>query len=546
MTETDFNLLDEPWILVLNSRGAEEEVSILELFERAPELATIGGEVPTQGFAILRVLLAVLHRAVEGPRDAEEWAELWRAPTLPMPRIRDYAERHRERFGLFHPETPFFQVPGLHTAKNEVSGLEKIVADVPNGAPLFTTRSAASLRRLPAGEAARWLVHVQAFDPSGIKSGAVGDPAVKNGKGYPIGTGWAGQIGPVYPVGATLHGTLLLNLVDREAGDYVRIGGEADVPPWEREVDGPADANREPRGAIDLYTWQSRRVRLAGDRDGVTGVLLANGDRIAPQNRHGLDPHSGWRYSDPQSKKANMPVYMPRTHSPERAFWRGLGALLPAESGRKRARGGPQRFLTPGVLQWLGELSLDGLLPPGYRARVAAIGMEYGAQSAMTTEIIDDALSIDLALLRESEPALGQFAVDSVTDAENAASALWKLAENIARAAGAEPKSGAGDRAAERSYEAFDAPFRSWLAELTRETERTAARAGWHRQVHELVRPIAGELLRAAAPAAWTGRESGGRTVSVGLADLWFRRELARALPLTFEEHEIGTEEATA
>ena len=53
------------------------------------------------------------------------------------------------------------------------------------------------LERISWAEAARWLVHVHAFDPSGIRSGAVGDPSVKGGKGYPIGPGWTGQVGVV-------------------------------------------------------------------------------------------------------------------------------------------------------------------------------------------------------------------------------------------------------------------------------------------------------------------------------------------------------------
>lgn len=50
--QISFNLLDEPWIAVLGKDGYEHELSIVELFERAPDLTTIGGEVSTQAFAI--------------------------------------------------------------------------------------------------------------------------------------------------------------------------------------------------------------------------------------------------------------------------------------------------------------------------------------------------------------------------------------------------------------------------------------------------------------------------------------------------------------
>ncbi|MFE9328775.1 type I-E CRISPR-associated protein Cse1/CasA, partial [Nocardia sp. NPDC006982] len=414
--EPGFNVLDEPWIIALGHDGRERVLSILDLFEQATDLTKIGGEVPTQAFAIARMLLAILHRAIDGPADADDWELLWACGELPTDRVRAYVEPLRHRFDLFDARAPFFQVAGLPTARDEVSGLEKIVADVPNGQPLFTTRSAVDLRRIEAAEAARWLVHVHAFDPSGIKSGAVGDDTVKNGKGYPIGTGWSGQIGGLLPHGRNLRETLLLNLVAYEDNPYVRIGGPTDIPPWERDPDTAKWAERTPAGAIDLYTWQTRRVRLIGDRNGVTGVVLANGDKIAPHNRHGMDPHTCWRYSEPQSKKHKTVVYMPLIHDPERSVWRGIGAMLPATSGGGRSRGvgEPQKRLAPGILQWIGDLDSQDLLPAGYVPRVRILGAEYGSQSATFAEIVEDVLPMSVILLREDRPAAGQTASNAV------------------------------------------------------------------------------------------------------------------------------------
>ena len=71
---------------------------------------------------------------------------------------------------------------------------------------------------------------------------------------------------------------------------------------------------------------------------------------LQPHNRHGVEPHTAWRYSEPQSKKLKTVVYMPRLHIPGRSVWRGIGALLPSISGRGKASGGgPQPFLAPGV-----------------------------------------------------------------------------------------------------------------------------------------------------------------------------------------------------
>ena len=73
-----FNLITAQWILVQQQDGLVEEVSLLDLFARAHELRGVVGEVPTQTFAITRLLLAILHRALDGPSSIDDWARLWR------------------------------------------------------------------------------------------------------------------------------------------------------------------------------------------------------------------------------------------------------------------------------------------------------------------------------------------------------------------------------------------------------------------------------------------------------------------------------------
>lgn len=545
-TDVGFNLLDEPWIVTLDPAGRERELSILDVFDHAADLVTIGGEVPTQSFAITRMLLAFLHRALDGPRDQDAWVQLWAADGLPMDRIRTYADHVRDRFDLFDPAVPFMQVADLRTAKDEVSGLEKIVADVPNGQPYFTTRSASSLTVIPPSEAARWLVHTHAFDPSGIKSGAVGDPVVRNGKGYPIGTGWSGQLGGVLAEGANLRETLLLNLIAYDANTYVTIGGHDDLPPWERPPDGPASSDgRTAHGAVTLYTWQTRRIRLHGDRNGVLGVVLANGDKIQPQNRHQLEPHTAWRYSAPQSKKHNQDTYMPRAHDVRRSVWDGLAALLPSVHGQRSPRSdSPTPIHPPGVLQWIGDLVADGHLDEDVVVRTRTIGATYGTQSATFDEILDDQIPLAVVLLRKDRPDLGRAVEGAAEDADAAAFEVWKLAENLAQAAGAAPKSGAGDRAREQVYAALEQPYRQWLVGLDRRSDPSDARSAWQGAVHDGVRPTVDALLRAAPPAAWSGRTVGNRLMNVGKAEAVFRAGLRRALPNAFPNEEPTTEVA--
>jgi CRISPR system Cascade subunit CasA len=545
--EAGFNLLDEPWILSLDRDGKQNELSILELFERSGDLLRLGGDVPTQGFAIARLLLAFLHCAVEGPQDQQEWAEFWLADALPMDKILKYATKHHDRFDLFHPETPFFQVPGLRTGKAEVDGVKKIIADVPDGEPLFTTRSPENLKRITAAEAARWLVHVHAYDTAGIKSGAVGDPKATGGKGYGSSVGWSGQIGGVLAEGATLKDTLLLNLIayeDAPAGLWISVPG--DLPPWERDVDTPKWSERPPNGVIAVYTWQTRRVRLIGDPHGVTGVVLCKGDRIEPQNKRPVEPHTAWRHSEPQSKKHKEITYMPRVHDPARSVWRGLEAILPSVVARApQQRGKPKRYHAPRVLDWLSDLSSGGLLPSDYLLRTWVVGVNYGVQNATFAEIVDDRLALRVALLRADQPDLGTLANDAVKNAENAAVAMAKLARNIAQAAGSKESEASGMTASEQVYAALDRPYREWLVTLGPDTDRSAARTAWQATVHRHARATADELVKSASPAAWVGRKVNGRLVNVALAEAWFRAELRNVLPAAFPRDETPPTEAT-
>lgn len=544
-----FNLIDVPWILVQRRDGPVEEVSLLDLFARAHELRGVVGEVPTQTFAITRLLLAILRRALDGPRTIEDWARWWRAPTLPIDEVRTYLEHFRHRFDLLSPETPFYQVADLRTAKGEFSGLEKLIADVPVGAPYFTTRLGSGIARISFAEAARWVVHCQAFDPSGIKSGALGDPRVKGGKGYPIGTGWAGMLGGILVEGQSLRETLLLHLIpDSELADVDLM---VDLPVWERPPDTaaqdddvpvreglPEKEDPRPSGPCDLYTWQSRRIRLFCDADGVYGVLIANGDRLTPQNRHPHEPMSAWRRSTAQEKKHGGTVYMPREHDPERSIWRGLEAILTEETSSRQGSGAAP-FRRPEVLTWISTARDEGVLEERYQIRTRAIGMLYGSQSSTTAEIIDDAVSMPAQLLAEAGRELRATVLAAVVDAEEGADALGNLAANLATASGGDGAS-ARDQARRLAYATLDRPYRRWLASLNVDTPALDERRRWQHAACYLISRLGKQLVEQAGPGAWRGRriDRGKGEVwdlNTATADSWFRNRLRRIYPYAYE-----------
>ncbi|PWV54732.1 type I-E CRISPR-associated protein Cse1/CasA [Nocardiopsis sp. L17-MgMaSL7] len=552
-----FDLTRSPWLPVLRTDGEEAELSLIEVFEQAGEVRRLVGDVPTQDFALLRLLLAILHDTVDGPQEIEDWAELW-DDGLPLESIRGYLDTHRDRFDLLHPRTPFFQVADLHTKNGEYSALDRIVADVPNNARFFSMR-AHGAERLDFAEAARWLVHTHAYDPSGIKSGAEGDPRVKGGKGYPQGVGWAGNLGGVYVEGDDLRQTLLLNLIafdtrNLETGGEPGTGGTGsrhDRPAWvhppttSAPLEGTQAASR-PHGLRDLYTWQSRRLRLHKDERGVHGVLLSYGDPLPPRNMQNREPMSSWRRSPAQEKKLReATVYLPRDHDPARAAWRGLGALVTGEVRGAQQRQEAADQVIPRVLEWVARLTVDGYLPRGYLVRARLAGAVYGTQQSVIDEIVDDAVSMPVVLLHEDHGELARAAVGAVSDAEDAVTALGDLATGLAQAAGVD---GEGPRATarDRGFGDLDAPFRQWLSALAPSatddspddsTHSKEQRRAWQFTVREIVSRIGDKLVDFASEASWEGRvletKSGAFWLNTSSADLRFRRALRTCLPLT-------------
>ncbi|MCW4353525.1 type I-E CRISPR-associated protein Cse1/CasA [Hoyosella sp. YIM 151337] len=538
-SNTHFNLIDEPWIIIRPRNGPPREASIRETLVEAEDTRTILGDIPTQAFAIARVLLAICRRAIEwGADPVGTWEEVWNRGSLPMDQIDQYLNRVHSRFDLFAPAAPFYQVTGFQTAAGTFRPVDLLISDIPAGSKYFTTRAGARAERLAFSEAARWVVHCQAFDSSGIKSGDPRDPRTKNGKGYPIGVAWCGQLGGVLFEGRNLFETLMFNTVLQHHRRSTLSAG--DLPAWER--DDPGVGCREdltPTGPTDILTWQSRRICLQREGDVVTGVLVGNGDPIDPYNQHTVESMTRWRYSENQSKKAGEPRYYPSQLDPGRALWRGIESLLadlPAPEGK------PSPGFAPGVVGWIDQLVNDGILEASLPVRPHALGLQYINQASFVGASIDDELLVH-ALLLDHESEARVFVTRAVQCADDAVSALAALAGNLAEAAGGDP-AGARSTSRAQGFFAIDAPFRRWVANILPDTDYTAAARDWQVEVRNIVAGQAYELIGSAGRPAWKGRLVRDRWLDSALAERYFWAALRKALPSAFEqvENKVGAQ----
>ena len=547
MKNPEYNLLDEPWIPVRLVDGTITDVGLLELLRRTTDIADLACELPTQSIAIQRLILAIAYR-VATPRDARDWARQW-DDGAPTEQMIEYLEQWRDRFCLFGGRFPFMQVADLRTAKDAVSGLEKLIADVPNGEQFFTTRHGRALACIPPSEAARWLVHAQAYDPSGIRSGAVGDSQVKGGKGYPIGPAWCGHLGLVWLKGQDLDETLVLNLIPASTAALRGVDSSTEWGACSWEVSEPETSVRGDYSLLDpagtprelsiprLLTWHSRRIRLVGDSSGVAGVVLAQGDKLAPQEMRLYEPQSLWRYSTPQSKKFKTDVYMPRKFEAGRALWRNLPGTLPTVITVQGVDKQPkQEFLPSATLSFhyqLDNASIQTSYPKVMR--IQAVGVTYGPQESTFEDIYSDELTLSVAVMRVEREDLSAEIDRQVRLTEDVARDVGTLAANLARAAG-ESGDGAGDGARDRAKELFfsavDNDFRAWLTQVDGlESARDVGRR-WEHALRQHATDLQTELVRGASSSAIIGRDTGRGYMNVGIAENYFRAALNKRLPV--------------
>lgn len=548
--QPSFTLIDQPWIVCVTANGTQT-LSLRQVFDGTAVPIQVLGDSPTQDYAVLRVLLAIFWRAHQGDaaasRSWDEWFISKRQELVETGRddaALSYLENHRSRFDLFHPETPFMQVATLDTSKSTRQTVSRILPD--SEQDYFTMRTHEGRQSLAFDEAARWLIHTQAYDYSGIKSGAIGDPRVKGGRGYPIGTGWAGMTGGTVIHGRTLLETLLLNTVE----DALSPSADGDQPVWEREPDSAAQRNDragklasppavQPQGASDLATWQSRRVRLFTENDRVTSVLVSNGDQIpdAGKNVFG-DPMTPYRFSKNQTKKGQL-AYYPKPYDAERTMWRSLDALLVSETdaGFTSTDHAPKR---PNNLVNFSNIAKRQRSNEVADVRIVSMG--YGPQSSSVGTVVTGNLGLPLSLLQDDalSRAHRQYVRDAADVTRSAAISLGWFAGQLAVAAGGDYAFSAD--AADRLYTVLEPKFITWLRNLDVDQIDDEA-ISWQRQIRDQLFQIADEEVRGAGQRALVGRtvdggeDGGGRVVSAGSLYRQLRHRVSQDLPL-LRDHE--------
>lgn len=506
MGETEFNLLEEPWIRVMTGDCTVRECSLTEVLVDSHRYRRLAGELPTQDMAVLRLLLAVLHTVfyrvdpqgkespIENRGEAKHrWKALWAMGRLPEEPIRAYLGTWEDRFWLFHPERPFYQVPGAEGGTAYTAAkLNGELSESSNKVRLFPARSGAEKESLTYAEAARWLVYLNGFDDTSAKP---------KGKGLPSpGAGWMGQLGLICAEGENFFETLMLNLVLLREDKTLWAEPK---PVWEREK--PKSAERTeialPDNQAELLTLQSRRLLLARDKGRVVGYQLLGGDFFSKVNAT-AEQMTLWRKVE--GKKNEADYDRPRRWVPERQSWRDFGVIAGAKDGSR----------LPGVVSWIALLKQERVLDRDCEIHFRTAGVHYGDKDFFVADILQDHLDFRLELLDEAGKHWVSRIREKIDQTDRAAWILGKLAESLYLAGGGQTDDKAREaryrQGMQAYYDAVDLPFRSWLLSIDPkegdgQNILDQVDEQWRKEAYGLAMNLGKKMVQGAGERAFTG-----------------------------------------
>lgn len=520
--DKEFNLIDENWILVMESDCTVHSVSLKDALLNAHKYVDFAGEMPTVNVSIMRTMLAVLQTVFErmdgtGQRvtledvdeAVERWGEIWRLKHFPEEPICSYLDEWHERFYLFHPERPFLQFMEAKAATEyEAKTLNGAVSESNNKRRLFSQRFGESKDRLTYSEAARWLITVNAYDSSSLKNAK----DVESGGKESVGVGWLAKIGVVAAKGNNLFETLMLNLVLSDESE----SWAANKPLWENDKPN-ADQRRkvaQPDNQAELLTFPSRKLLLVREGDKVKGFHRMWGDFFDNSNAF-IEQMTLWKYNKKEA------CYYPVLHDISKQSWREFPVLADNDDENTQ----------PGVVAWLKLLTENRQLPKDYIARFMFVGVTFDGKNSSITDVYYDELSFHLDILMEVGKDWRDRIRREVFFTDKVAKEMEILGINIYNAGGGninirkweqEQKSGAkskkktdqqrtkfGEWMKYQFYYRIDIEFRKFLESVDsmdgyeKKIERLK---GWRRSEEKIAHTIAQEVIGYVSDEAIFGR----------------------------------------
>lgn len=531
---SEFNLIDEPWISVVTDyKGTTELVSLREFFQNCHNYLDLAGEMPTQNFAVMRFLLAILHTVFsrydadgnpyemvnlnekmqqvenvdeeyeEEYEDAlmETWESLWKAGKFPKIVI-DYLESWHDRFYLFDDDYPFYQVT-KETIKNVDVKFDDNTSDTSTVTPklinrtisesnnkdsLFSPKSKENKNILTNAQITRWLITFQGISNASDKK------SINKIKGKSI--GWIYNLGGVFISSDNLFKTLILNLVLKHPEPQYNV---IQKPCWEfNQVDAYNKylSNRRIDNIAELYTNWSRLMfyftYVGGKKKELYNVRIF---RVVKTNsidsiNNFLEPMTIWETDEKNS--------VPKKHEINKATWRSFGLYI-NQKEKKDIR-------LPGILDNL-EL-LKNIDKRNNIIQINSISAIYGNNASsrvLVNELYDNfklELFVATDVLRDGWVGRINNVVDKTIDVvDNVFGPFVKHIMKIRKI----KSSNFYYQYEENLYYALDKPFRDWLTSIDYKDDKDEKTDAWYKELKKITINQAAEIAANSSPRDFEG-----------------------------------------
>lgn len=528
-----YNLLDEKWIQVA-SKDTVEKASIKELFAGAAKYKELAGDMKTQDFAVMRVMLAILYTVFsrfdsngepygffevdkekflqtgglkEGDLDDYEealyqtWIDIWNAKEFPKV-VYEYLEKWRERFFLYDDKYPFFQVTKEVIEKDAAGGgefygknINRLVSESNNKQAYFSPKDESYKEYIADDELARWLITLQGYIGTSDKK--------KVGTAKTYSKGWLYDLGGVYLQGNNVFETLMLNFViaHNENNNLLKI----QKPCWEAET---IEKNIELyfHNGIDniasLYTAWCREIFIDPNRtkEDKFVCFIAKLPEIEHSDAF-LEPMTVWKYNDTGEYKDK---YRPRKHDVNKSMWRNFGLLTGVGEGTRK----------PGVIEWLNKLGdISESEELGFNKEnitLCAVCMldDGNATSWAPIDEVEDTLNLKERVLVDTKDTgwiirINKTVTDTKVTIDRALKVFIKDLLEIRKMEKADVS-----KYVEQFYFRIDLSFRNWIESIDIDNDKDAKGIEWRNILKKAMKEYVDELVSNAGLRDYKGIET--------------------------------------
>lgn len=539
----EFNLLDEKWInVVTNYKGTTKRVGMREFFEHAHEYIALAGDTPTQDFAVMRFLLAVLHtvfsrydadgkayeilemndrmQPIEEPEEYLEeyedllmdtWKDLWNKGEFPKV-VNDYLEEWKDRFNLFDNKYPFYQVTEKEIDVSEInnSDLSKVfrkninrrISESENSIALFSPKYSydSNKEKMSKEEFVRWLITYMAYSETADKTKFTRYRDIKNIEKYSGHKGWQYSIGAIHYKADNLFKTLLLNLVLVHPNE--QFVGKMQTPAWELSPEENVRFYLE-NNSIDnlarLYTDYSRCVYIPKEENEFGRFFNTIQLPVLDKKDNFLECMTIWEYVKKSSDTKKK--WHPKENKMNEAMWRNFGLIYLGDKTNN------PDYRAPDIIKWFIKVS-DNINDKEY-IKLSSLGIEgKKASNKMINEMNDD-IYLDFDVSRDiSQNGWIVRIIEIIENTKKFINAKYgKFAENVIRLGKgvSAPKQEMVDSLLENVYFALNKPFKDWLASIVYKEDKEKKIKECKEIIKEVILNEARKTTQELGPRAYIG-----------------------------------------